>query len=65
MSYTARLLTLEPAAVVVTVRVRPLAVTVMRPVTDTLPSFLPAYAIVCLLIFRYERMSEAGSPVTG
>ena len=68
LSYTAlvlNLLPLESVPVVVTVRVRPLAETTIRPVKVTLPPFLPVNANVWLFIFRYDRMSEVGSPVTG
>src|SRR5436189_5917855 len=68
LSYTALVVTLLPlelVAVVVTVRVLPLAETTMRPLRDTLPSFLPVNANVWLFIFLYDRMSEVGSPVTG
>jgi hypothetical protein len=58
------LLALSLVPVVVTVRVLPLAETTMRPVSATLFPFLAVNAIVRLFIFRYERMSEAGSPVT-
>lgn len=68
LSYTARELTLLPAELVplvVTVRVRPSAETTIRPVKVILRPFLAVNANVWLFIFRYERVSEVGSPVTG
>ena len=68
LSYTALLLSLLPlesVAVVLTVRVRPLAETTIRPVKVTLSPFLAVNANVWLFIFLYDRMSEVGSPVTG
>ena len=55
LSYTARLVTFLPLAsvpVVVTVRVRPLAETTIRPVRVTLSSFFAVNANVRLFIFR-------------